>query len=72
MVRADSVRAGDKFFNEDGLLVWTAVEDAHQTQDRGKEYIGIQVRHSDGGRETRLFDLDVQWKNGHIRRAHGD
>ena len=58
------IREGDSFYGEDGMLYWTAIEDAKQV---GTE-IQVRVRHIDGGTSIRVWD----WEDANTLRLSVD
>jgi hypothetical protein len=70
-VSAISIREGDQFMDaEIGRPVWIAIEDAVERTIDGEDFIAIDVQHiPDGGRETRLFPVELEWPVRFVRRA---
>jgi hypothetical protein len=69
-VRASSIRKGDQFLKDD-RPVWTAIADAVEVNDSfGESTIRINVQHHpDGGLDTRVFPLDMEWSEKFVRRT---
>lgn len=56
MVPPRELREGDRFRDEDGRLVWTAVEDADVLADS----VSCRVEFPDGGITDRIWDMDAR------------